>query len=119
MIHHASTLAPPAGLTAERFLGDLLPRVMGARADLCRGLGGSVLIELSDERAPWRIDFDQVVVSRQRGEEAPRLTVRLSARALEDWIAGRLDLARAIATGQVGLEGDGEMLGALASILRP
>lgn len=107
------------GITGpHHFFGVLCPRVLTARAEAARAIGGSCGFVISGPNGgAWRLDLTGASV--EASQRAADVVVKMSEADLTALLKGALDIPRARREGRLVIDGDQSRLSFLSVIFRP
>jgi hypothetical protein len=115
---HALHKETTAGqVTPQRFFDEIVPRVLAARGDIAKKLGGTYGFHV-DGAGDWVIDFAHTSVS-SGDAHAAGLWFDVHADALTKLFAGTLDLQAAHSEGHFDVDGDASLLPRFTAVFRP
>jgi hypothetical protein len=110
----AQTTSP---MTTRRFFDEVAPRVLAARAELARKVGGSYGFRVAGA-GEWIVDFDAAVVRAGDADDAA-LVVAASDDAFARLLAGKLDVLAAHDAGDFDVGGDRSLISRFTAVFRP
>ena len=105
--------------TAKEFFDEIVPKVLDARKDPCKELGGIYGFRLIGETGgAWTLDFNKASLADGVAEETD-LYLEMDAEDFAKMFTGMLDMEKAAREGGIRFEGDVNLFGNLAAIFAP
>ena len=104
-------------MTPERFFETAIPQMASDRMDAFMSSAGTLSVSVGG--SAWTIRLGDTVspVEKGRSQNAD-VEVAFSAEAFVQWLDGKLDAKAAVAAGDVGAQGNIDLLDALGRILQ-
>ncbi len=118
MTPHILEVQEPGHVGIRSFFEHLCPLLLRERAELCGELGGKFAFRITGEGGgEWLLDLERQQVAARRGDAD--LTIQMDADDFDDLLAGKLDAAMAIDSGQLLFRGEQRLFDHLAQFLAP
>jgi hypothetical protein len=109
----------PVKLSPKQFFDDVCPQILTAQKDSCKQVGGTYGIQLfGDGGGAWTLDFPEARVKKGLDKDLS-FYLEMTAEDFHGMMKGVLDIEAAARGGRVRFEGNPQMFGNLAAILKP